>query len=160
MRSLLLLVMVTGCFAAGGGGSGGTRTGVLPMLSELPSDPGKRDAILDQANQTPGPEARKSMKPKERRAESTAATAAALLGQMFSDHQNVTIGAATSFDEVPNKAAPPPSPFREEGSQPGGARPPVDAAHMVPWIKLDQKPQPKAQPKPEPQPKPQPQPQP
>lgn len=155
MRALLGLVLVSGCFATGGGGgSGGTRTGVLPMLSELPGDPVKRDAVLDQAAQTPGPEARKSMKPKERRAEHTAATAAALIGQMFSDHQNVTIGTATSFDETGHHPAPPPSPFREEGTAPGAAQPPTNPTKLVPWVKLEHPPKPAPKPAPAPAPAP------
>lgn len=147
MRLVLALLLVSaGCAAKSATGGGGTRTGVMPMLSELPGDATKRDAILDSSNQVAGPEHRKGFTRKERKAESAAATAAAILGSAFSTTQNVTIGGATTFDEVeiiapetvqpgpgPNPDAAPPAPGNEE-TKPTGP--------LVPWIKLDQ-PQPK-----------------
>lgn len=98
MRAVLLLLLLQGCFAAStGAGNGGSRPGVMPMLSELPGDAEKRNAILDQSNQTPGPEMRKGQTKKERKAETIGATAAAILGSAFSKTQNVTLGSATTF---------------------------------------------------------------
>src|SRR5215475_7417556 len=96
MRTVLALVLLAGCFSAGSGtGSGSTRPGVMPMLSELPADSTKRDAILDSSSTVAGPEA-------------------AIIGGMFSKTQNVTLGTATLFDE--GALAPLPVPPRPPGS--------------------------------------------
>src|SRR5882672_8893068 len=97
MRALLALVLLGGCF--GGGSSGATRPAVMPLLSELPIEPTKRDAVLEQSAATAGPEQRQGMTAKERKAETAAATAAAIIGSMFSTTTNVTLGTASQFDE-------------------------------------------------------------
>src|ERR1041384_387518 len=101
MRALLALALLGGCFATGSssGNGGGSRPGVMPMLSELPSDATKRDAVLDQSAQVARPEHRKGMTKKERQAETAAATAAAIIGNIFSKTQNATIGTVNEFDE-------------------------------------------------------------
>jgi hypothetical protein len=149
MRAVLALILLGGCFSSGAGSgasaAGSTRPGVMPMLSELPSDPAKRNAILDSSNQVAGPEQRKGMTSKERKAETAASTAAAIIGSMFSKTQNVTIGAASSFDEA--VLAPLPVPPPAPGAVPGKPRGPDDPAKppgeietsnadLVPWIKL------------------------
>lgn len=106
----------------------------MPMLSELPADPARRDAILDSSNQVAGPEHRKGFTKKERKAESAAATAAAILGSAFSKTQNVTIGGAITFDEntiiAPETAPPAPKPMAP--TNPDAPKP------AVPWIQLKQ----------------------
>lgn len=142
MRAVLSVVLLAGCFSAGSGtGSGSTRPGVMPMLSELPADPARRDAILDSSSTVAGPEQRKGMTVKERKAETAAATAAALLGGLFSKTQNVTLGAATVFDE--GAVAPRPVPPRPPGStqdpdDPAKPPAPEDPSNkdLIPWIKL------------------------
>jgi hypothetical protein len=111
----------------------------MPMLSELPSDPAKRDAILDSSNAVAGPEQRKGSTVKERKAETAAATAAAILGSMFSTTQNVTIGSASAFDEGP--AAPQPAPVPQtaaDPADPANSPAPIDTSNvdLIPWIKL------------------------
>lgn len=112
----------------------------MPMLSELPGDPEKRNAVLDQSGQTAGPEQRKSLTKKERQVETTAATAAAIIGSMFSSTQNVTLGSASTFDEggggpkQPKKAA---GPVPVDGEDPQAAEPQRDPSEpLVPWVKL------------------------
>lgn len=141
MRAVLAVVLFAGCFSAGSGsGAGSTRPAVLPMLSELPSDPARRDAILDSSATVAGPEQRKGMTVKERKAETAAATAAAIIGSLFSKTENVTLGAATVFDE--SALAPLPAPHRPAGSDhpDDPANPPGqgDASNkeLIPWIKL------------------------
>src|SRR4051812_31581581 len=97
MRALLALVLLGGCFGAGT--KSASRPAVMPMLSELPGDPTRRDAVLESANTTAGPEHRKGMTTKERKVETAAATAAAIIGSMFSSTTSVTIGTAGEFDE-------------------------------------------------------------
>jgi len=149
MRALVALVLLGGCFGTGSGG-GGTRPGVMPMLSELPTDPTKRDAILDQASQTAGPEHRKGMTSKERKAETAAATAAAILGSIFSKTKSVTIGGASQFDEnqlIAPDAVPRTSPRSDKDKDPSkdatddatppDAEPKPDANNdLIPWIRL------------------------
>jgi len=143
MRAFLVVVLLGGCVGVGGTG-GGSRPGVMPMLSELPGDPAKRNAVLDSSNATPSPEQRKGMTGKERKAETAAATAAAILGSMFSNTQNVTIGTSSMFDEGP-VAAPvvvplgPVSSETPDGAAKPDAAPPDDATSnkdLIPWIKL------------------------
>jgi hypothetical protein len=115
MRPILAVFLLAGCFSTGSGtGSGSMRPAVMPMLSELPSDPAKRSAILDSSTTVAGPEQRQGMTVKERKAETAAATAAAILGSLFSKTENVTLGTATLFDE--SALAPLPVPPRPTGS--------------------------------------------
>ncbi len=116
------------------------------MLSELPGDSTKRDAVLDSANATATPEHRQGMTSKERKAETAAATAAAILGEMFSKTKSVTIGAASQLDEIQliaPHAVPPPhpaSPEKADGAAQPDAPPPDDVgtsnADLIPWIKV------------------------
>src|SRR6476620_4715386 len=78
--------------------AGSMRPAVIPKLSELPVEPERRNGILDSAHAEPGPENRPASK-KARKAETYAATAAALLGHMFSKTENVTLGGAAAIDE-------------------------------------------------------------
>ena len=128
------------------------RPAVMPMLSALPADPAKRDAILDSSITVARPEQRKSitvarpeqggsMTVKERKTETAAATAAAIIGSMFSKTQNVTFGAAAMFDEGALAPLPVPPPPLESTDKPGDpAKPPapIDRSDtdLIPWIKL------------------------
>lgn len=134
MKSLVALALLAGCFAGttGGSGKGSSRPGVLPLLSELPGDPQKRDAILDQSAQKPGPELRKGQTSKERKAETAAAGVAAIIGSMFSTTQNVTLGSAVTFDENDIGPTTPARPHPDAGTAPPEREGPV----VVPWIKL------------------------
>jgi hypothetical protein len=109
----------------------------MPMLSELPSDPAKRDAILDSSNAVAGPEQRKGSTVKERKAETAASTAAAILGSMFSKTQNVTLGSAGAFDEGPVAPLPPPQ-TAADPADPANSPAPIDTSNvdLIPWIKL------------------------
>ena len=139
-RAALALGLLAAC---GGGGGGGARPGVMPLLSELPGDPAKRDAVLDQSGQTAGPEQRKTLTRKERKAETAAATAAAILGSMFSSTPNVTLGTAGSFDEnrlaptpIARPAAAAPAGAGSAGTEAGSAAPPPPEGALVPWVIL------------------------
>lgn len=138
MRTVLALVLLGGCFSAGAStGSGSTRPGVMPMLSELPADPARRDAILDSSSTAAGPEQRKGMTVKERKAETAASTAAAIIGGLFSKTQNVTIGSATVFDEGALAPLPVPPPPQGSTDRPDDrAKPLAPDTDLVPWIKL------------------------
>lgn len=148
MRTLLVAIALGGCFGGVVGG-GNSRPAVTPMLSELPGDANKRDAILDSANGTAGPEHRKGQTKKERKAETTAAFAAAIIGSMFSTTQNTTIGTSTMIEE--NSLVEKPQAHRPRGAGSGegsgagsgssdeASPPPPEqpkAGELTPWVKL------------------------
>ncbi len=103
------------------------------MLSELPGEAEKRDAILDRSNQTAGPEHRKGQTKKERKAETIGATAAAILGSAFSKTQNVTLGSAMTWGGG-SAPAPRTQPDANEGTEKPVDEP--DDRSRLPWIKL------------------------
>ncbi len=78
---------------------GSSRPAVIPKLSELPGDSQKRDAALDSAHAEPTPEQHAPLTKKERKAETIAASAAAVIGSLLSSSENVTLGVGTSIDE-------------------------------------------------------------
>jgi hypothetical protein len=142
MRAILACLLLGGCVGAGIGPSAGTgtRPGVMPMLSELPNDATKRDAILDSAANTAGPEQRSGLTTKEQAAETVGATAAAILGSLFSKTKNVSLGAATKLDEGPVGVRHPGAPSADPTGAADRDAPPADAdasnADLIPWIKL------------------------
>lgn len=131
MRFVLALLL-GGCLA--GSLDANSRPAVIPKLSELPEDHAQRDAVLDQSHETAGPEQRKGMTKTERKVETAAAYAAAIIGDMFSSDHNVTFGVA--FDEKVDHS----QLHREEagsGSGSGSAavvEPP--SGDLMPWVKL------------------------
>lgn len=147
MRTLVVLAFLGGC-------AGATRPSVLPQLSELPADPAKRDAVLDSAGSQPGPEHRKPLPPRLHQVETAAATAAAVIGSLFSKTKNVTLGTASPVDE--NRLFAPPPPVRRpsaagdaagdasdnaaDGAGDKKAPTPSDPGEqpvdLVPWIRL------------------------
>lgn len=140
MRSILVaaLLLVVGCGGAGTrSGAGGTGPGiaVMPSLTELPGDPGKRDAVLDQSNARPGPEhSRQNLaSPKARKAETYAATAAAILGDIFSSTHNVVFGFGGPFDENAIIDGQPQAVPRTKTEANDKDHP---AGQLVPWVKL------------------------
>jgi hypothetical protein len=140
MRALIALVLLVGC--VGVGASGGARPAVMPMLSELPGDAAKRNAVLDSANTVAGPEQRPGATIKEVQAETAAATAAAILGSLFSKTQNTTLGVAAPIGDAPRTAplrglspvSDPDEPAKPNAAPPADADPPN--TDLIPWIKL------------------------
>jgi hypothetical protein len=138
MRWLLTLVACSGCFGALDANG---RPAVMPKLTELPADPGRRDAVLDSANDTTGPEQRKVSR-KQRKVETVAAFAAALVGEAFSKTKNVTFGTATTVDEntLFEKSRPrPPTTTAPSGTAPTDPSQPSEqptTTPLLPWIKL------------------------
>ena len=132
MRLVLVALLAGGCLSSSGGSF---RPAVIPKLSELPADSGKRDAVLDSANDTTGPEhggpAAQPLTKPERRAVTAASFAAAALGSIFSTTENVTLGAATTIDEN-DVVAPAPPVAKPEEKKP--ETPPSEP--LVPWVKL------------------------
>ena len=139
MRSSLLvaIVLAAGCGRSASGASG-PGIAVMPNMTELPGDPGKRDAVMNQSNARPGPEhSRQQLSPKLRRVETTAATAAAILGDIFSTTKNVVFGTGGSFDEnafIDGQPQPVPQPVHQPATD--GGTTDYDSGQLVPWVKL------------------------
>ena len=140
MRVRLALTLLCACAGGGGSGGGGSRPAVIPLLSELPADPEKRNAVLDSATAQPGPEHRKRLPPKLHKAETAAATAAAILGELFSTTRNTVIGTSGLFEENDLVAPAPTRPDRPAGAPVGGPgaapEPSVPATELVPWVRV------------------------
>ena len=131
----LLLVMLVGCnpFAVP------EHPAVIPKLSEVPED--KRDEVLDSSFQRPGPENRPKTA-KGRRQETLAAFAAAVIGDMLSKDENVTLGLEW-IDVTPQKKPKtdkPEQPDQQQGDkkQDDAAKPRVTTqpSDLVPWVRL------------------------
>lgn len=129
VRSLILIGLVA-C-------AGPMRPAVIPKLSELPSEPERRNGILNSAHVEPGPEQKPTSK-KAQKAEGYAATAAAVLGLMLSDHENVTLGVASSIDENLLFEDAQPKRKQESKREDEKAEPPIehDGQPLVPWVRL------------------------
>ena len=140
MRLVLVVLLSGGCL--GGTLDSNLRPAVTPKLSELPADRERRDAVLDSAQVTTGPEqddpSSRQLTKKERRAVGTAATAAAVLGWIFSDTENVTLGAGTSADEnelfVPSRPTAK-SEHEKDATDPVATDRPAPET-LVPWVKF------------------------
>jgi hypothetical protein len=128
----LLFVLCAGCY------SSSFRPAVIPKLSELPAEREQRNGILDQSHAEPGPE-QKPVSKKMRNVETAAATAAAVIGVLFSRHSNVTLGGAATIDENElferKPKAKPADGDKDEDEVP--AEPAVDTGTLVPWIRLE-----------------------
>ncbi len=142
VRVFILLL----CAACGGS----MRPAVIPKLSELPVEPERRNGILDSAHAEPGPENQPVSK-KARKAETMAATAAAIIGTMFSKTENVTLGGASVidenllFDDEPKRKQPAgqgekPAGQGEKPAEPAAPGAPRDDERepgaLVPWVRL------------------------
>lgn len=115
--------------------AGSAQPTTMRLLSSLPVDREKAHAQMDSATARPGDEGtRKPLPPKARKAETIAATAAAILGQMFSTSENVILGVGSRMEEtnlVPGTRA---TVTREAPDD--GAVPYRDANELVPWLRL------------------------
>jgi hypothetical protein len=126
MRAAVACLLLSACV--------GARPAVIPKLSELPGDPEKRAAVLDQSHAQPGPEQRPVSK-KARKVETYAATAAAVVGWLFSTTENVALGGAGIFEEVPSRPRPERKADDDDEASPTQPVETGDAV-LVPWIRL------------------------
>lgn len=140
MRAAILLF----CAAC----AGSMRPAVIPTLSELPKDPERRDAVLDSAHAEPGPEQKPASK-RARKVETAAATAAAVIGVLFSKSPNVTLGMQAPVDENRLFEDAPKGKPKQDGQRDAdqdgkdkdkAKQPPAasaaDATALVPWVRL------------------------
>ena len=131
MRALVLVPLVLG---------GCINSALISTLSELPAEPQKRDAVLDSSSSKAGPEHRKGMSSRMRKAETAAATAAAIAGLAFSKSANVRIGVGIAADQ-PSATKPvtrPPAPADADRSKEASEALSIqrDTTDLVPWVRL------------------------
>ena len=115
-----------------------TPAAMMDMRS-LPDDPSRRKERLDSIAARPGPENHKPMPAAMRRVETAAATAAAVLGMIFTKNPSVLLGAATPFDE--NRIVDPSGgqvarPDEDEGAEKKKDAGRIDPTKLVPWVVL------------------------
>lgn len=127
-RSVILLVALGGC-------AGQATPTTMPRLDSLPDEHVAREERLESTSARPGPETRKGKSRDFRQAETAAATAAAIVGSIFSTTKTVTIGVSQPIDE--NLIVQPgyrdgERPKRDEGAEP----PDYDAGQLTPWVQL------------------------
>ena len=123
-RCLLLIALLTGCVAR-------PAVIVAPNLAQLPSDDQRRNALISSAAVRPGAERRKPLSRTERKVVTAAATAAAVVGYLFSSSRNVTVGVGMVIDVAP--------PARPAASGPADEPEPVPSAlELVPWVRFGQ----------------------
>jgi len=132
VRTLAVVILLGAC-----GGSVGMpfrSPAVIPKMSELPADAQRRNDVIDGAAARPTPEQRHGQTAKERKFETRAATAAAILGMWFSKSSNVTLGAGGTFDEGSIVDSHATSSGEKKSTAP--AAEPIDSKQLVPWIQL------------------------
>lgn len=128
------LVLCLSCAA------GSPQPTTMRLLSSLPVDRERAHEQMDSATVRPSAESRRPLPPKVRQAETIAATAAALLGTLFSTSENVVLGVGGPVEEtnlVPGTRA-------TVTHEPSGGEPPPygDANALVPWLRLTPPPAP------------------
>jgi hypothetical protein len=120
--------------------AGSMRPAVIPKLSELPTEREQRNGILDQSHAEPGPEQKPASK-RARKVETAAATAAAVIGVLFSKTSNVTLGAASIIDENAlferKRKRKTDAKTGDDDKDEAPAEPAVDTGTLVPWVRLD-----------------------
>lgn len=128
ISSLLFLTAVSAC-------AGNTKPTVLPRLDSLPDEHVSREQRLESTSARPGPETQKGKSSKWRQAETAAATAAAIVGSIFSTTKTVTVGVSTSIDEntvLDPERAKNGGKSKDEEVEPEK----YDPNQLTPWVKL------------------------
>lgn len=128
----LAVALGSGCFAT----DANMKPALMPNLRELPSDTLERNEYLE-STKVRAPENQKPLSRKERQVETAAATAAAVLGMFFSKTSNVLMGTGMTFGG--GAAMRMPGDKDADGDGADDELPPpdeVDAAELVPWVKL------------------------
>lgn len=108
----LALPLLVACVTAAGCVSN-VRPAVLHNMEMMPSDRQKTADQLDAAQARPTPETRAPLPRKLQKVELGVASAAAILGWMFSSTDNTVLGISSALDSPgsdPGTAAPPPPP--------------------------------------------------
>jgi len=127
VRSAILLAMLGAC-------AGQATPTTMARLDSLPDEHVAREQRLESTEARPGPETKKPKTKEWRQAETAAATAAAIVGSLFSTTKTVTIGVSQPFDE--NKIL---DPHASEGVHESDAKDEpttYDPNQLTPWVQL------------------------
>ena len=127
VRSAILLAMLGAC-------AGQATPTTMARLDSLPDEHVAREQRLESTEARPGPETKKPKTKEWRQAETAAATAAAIVGSLFSTTKTVTIGVSQPFDE--NKIL---DPHAAEGVHESGTEDEpttYDPNQLTPWVQL------------------------
>ena len=100
-------------------------------MTQMPVETGKRDHLLDTASARPTVESRRQLTRRERKAETVAATAAAVVGWLMSSNENTVLGVGGPIDE--NLIFQDHRPRAEADQVPTPEQRP---AVLIPWIDL------------------------
>ena len=115
--------------------AGNTKATVLPRIDSLPGEHVAREQRIESTSARPGPEHTKGKTRKWQQVETTAATAAAILGSIFSTTKTVTVGVSTSLDE--NELV---DPGYQDRARKGDKKAPepetYDPTQLTPWVDL------------------------
>jgi hypothetical protein len=123
MRAVVLaLVLPLGC-------GNHVRPAVIPNLSQVPED--KRGDVIESALVRPTSENQPRSK-QARKVETAAATAAAILGDLFSKTKNTSLGFQLLDDTPEHK---PGEPIPQDHGEPAPPQA-VDPDALVPWVHL------------------------
>lgn len=115
--------------------AGNTKATVLPRIDSLPGEHVAREQRIESTEARPGPEHTQGKTRKWQQVETTAATAAAILGSIFSTTKTVTVGVSTSIDE--NEIVDPGYQGRARRGEEKAAEPEVyDPNQLTPWVQL------------------------
>lgn len=117
------------------GCAGSSRPAVIPSMTEMPLEAEKRDHLLDSSVARPTAETRKPLTARERKAETAAATAAAVIGWLMSSSENTMLG--VSMGVYDNHIVE----QHRAKSKPAAPVAPTDKPTvLIPWIDLAKKP--------------------
>lgn len=106
----------------------------MRLLESLPVDRERAHEHMDSAVARPDAETRRPLPPKVRQVETIAATAAALIGSIFSTSANAIVGVGGPMEEtklVPRTRATVTHEAPKDEAPPYG-----DANDLVPWLRL------------------------
>jgi hypothetical protein len=121
----VVLVLVAAC------GASAVTPALAPNIAAMPEDGDGRDHLVDSAMAQPTAEQQPVSK-QARREETAAATAAAILGMMFSKDDNVIMGIRMDENTVIDSKHPVGAPVVDEGSDAASG----SAAQLVPWVRV------------------------
>jgi hypothetical protein len=127
-RSVILATVLGAC-------AGQATPTTMARLDSLPDEHVAREERLESTSARPGPETKRTKSKDFQHAETAAATAAAIVGSIFSTTQTVTIGVSQPIDE--NEILQPgyrdnQRPKSGEPAEPAG----YDAGQLTPWVQL------------------------
>ena len=127
----LLALLVTSIAACAGKAAPTT----MARLDSLPGEHVAREQRLESTAARPGPEMQKGKTTRWKQAETAAATAAAIVGSIFSTTKTVTIGVSAPIDE--NELLDPG--YRErggDGAEETSEPEAYDPGQLTPWVRL------------------------